>query len=218
MIKLVAFDWNGTLLDDIDGGTMAESATRLHFGFKETNIEEIRDHFIIPIKQYWVNAGLSPEFFDSRAEEIEAVYMQHYEPEEAKVNLRDGAKDALTWLNNNSIESIIFSNHIVSHIEIQNERLGIKHLINQILARSTKNDITHTTKTFKDELLKDFVNSKSLNPSEVMVVGDTIEEIEIGQKFGYKAVAITGGWQSKKRLKAAAPDYIIHNLIELKNI
>ena len=50
MIKLVAFDWNGTLLDDIDGGTMAESATRLHFGFKETNIEGKADRIYINTK------------------------------------------------------------------------------------------------------------------------------------------------------------------------
>jgi phosphoglycolate phosphatase len=218
MIKLVAFDWNGTILDDIEPGTKAESAVRVHYGFKETNIDEIREHFIIPIKQFWVNAGLGPEFFDTHADEIEKIYMEHYEPGENTSPLRVGTKELLDWLAKENIESIIFSNHIIPHIEEQTKRLGVYSYFKKILARPVKSDTTHLKKLFKDQLLNEYVSNNEFLPEEIIVIGDTIEEIEIGQKFGYKAVAVTEGWQSKERLQKAAPDYLINNLIELKEI
>ncbi len=216
--KLVAFDWNGTVLDDIEAGVTAESATRVHFGFKETNIDEIRRHFQIPIRQYWINAGLKAEFFDQHTDEINRIYHFHYEPLEKKSNLRPNTIEILKWLTVQNIECIIFSNHIVSHIEEQLKRLGAHEYFSKFLARSSKLDVTHHSKTFKDLLLTEYVKEKGLNPGEVVVVGDTFEEIEIGKRFGYCSVALTEGWQSEERLKAAKPDYLIHDMIELKNI
>src|SRR4051812_1032065 len=218
MIKLVAFDWNGTIFDDIEGGTRAESATRAHFGFKNTTAEEIRKHFIIPIRKYWINAGLSEEFFDKHSGEIDAEFMKNYEPEEAVSPIRKNTKEILDWLESQNIQSVIASNHIVPHIEKQTTRFGIRRYFKAILARDVFGDITHHKRTFKDELLAKYVEDNQLNPQEVIIVGDTTEEIEIGRKLGYFTISITNGWQSEDRLKAAAPDYLIHDLIELKDI
>lgn len=70
----------------------------------------------------------------------------------------------------------------------------------------------------KDQMLALSVDRRGLNSKEVLVIGDTIEEVEIGKKFGYSTVALTGGYQSTARLKAAKPDYLIHNLRDLKKI
>lgn len=53
---------------------------------------------------------------------------------------------------------------------------------------------------------------------EVLVVGDTEEEIEIAKQFGCRSVGLTGGNISAARLKAAKPDFLIHNLNQLKSI
>jgi phosphoglycolate phosphatase-like HAD superfamily hydrolase len=218
MIKLVAFDWNGTILDDTVGGVKAESATRIHFGFKETNLEEIQQYFTIPIRQYWINSGLPANFFDANSAQIDKIFMQNYEPEEAKSDLRTGTKEILEWLGKEKIESVIFSNHIVPHIDKQTNRLGIRHYFKEILARGELGDITHHEKTFKDELLKKYIEKYSYEPDEVLVIGDTTEEVEIGKKLGYNTMALTGGWQSTDRLKAADPDYLIDDLDGLKKI
>ncbi|MEO8065670.1 MAG: HAD hydrolase-like protein [Candidatus Doudnabacteria bacterium] len=217
-IKLVAFDWNGTILDDMLGGVIAESATRVHFGFKETSLEEIQEHFEIPIKKYWINTGLSSEFFDTHSAEIDKIFMQNYEPEEARSGLRSGSKEILDWLKGEKIDSIIFSNHIVPHIVRQTKRLGIRNYFKEILARGALGDLVHHEKTFKDELLKQYVEAGFFAPHQVLVVGDTIEEIEISKKFGYTSVAFTGGWQSTARLKSANPDFLINSLVDLRSI
>jgi phosphoglycolate phosphatase-like HAD superfamily hydrolase len=217
-IKLVAFDWNGTILDDMIGGVKAESATRVHFGFNPTTLVEVQNHFAIPIRQYWENSGMPTGFFDEHSAEIDEVFMRHYEPEESKAEVRKNTLEILEWLKSEGINSIIFSNHIIPHIVKQTQRLGIYNYFDEILARPVLGDLTHHNTTFKDQLLKKYVESNSFRPDEVVVIGDTIEEIEIGKKFGYYPVALADGWQSAERLQSAKPAYLIRDLMELKNI
>ena len=51
-----------------------------------------------------------------------------------------------------------------------------------------------------------------------MIVGDSVEEIEIAREQGLISVAITGGCASEDRLRGEKPDYLIHSLHELKPI
>ena len=52
----------------------------------------------------------------------------------------------------------------------------------------------------------------------MIIVGDSIEEIEIGRKFGMKTVAYTQGDYTPYRLKKKKPDFLIDNLKQLKSI
>ncbi|MBU6389618.1 HAD hydrolase-like protein [Patescibacteria group bacterium] len=57
-----------------------------------------------------------------------------------------------------------------------------------------------------------------LDFTEVLIVGDSMEEIEIAHSTGSVSVAITNGYYSTRRLKAVNPDYLIDNLIQLEDI
>lgn len=218
MIKLVAFDWNGTILSDTNAVIRAESATRLRFGLKRTNLKEFQDQYDIPIKTYWVNAGFAPKVFEKKSHEIHLVFLKHYEPLETFCRTRSGSREILRWLRDKNIKSVIFSNHIVPHIQKQTRRLKIFEYFDRILARRSVDDSSHMTAQGKSEKLHLYVRGLGLKPGEILTVGDTVEEIEIGQRFGYTTVALSGGYQSTKRLKAAKPDFLIHNLVDLKKI
>jgi phosphoglycolate phosphatase-like HAD superfamily hydrolase len=218
MIKLIAFDWNGTILADTNAVVSAESATRLHFGLPGTNLKEFREQYDIPIKTYWINAGFDPKVFEEKSHEIHLVFLKHYEPQEALCRTRSGVRNILAWLREQKIKNVIFSNHIVLHIQKQSKRLKIAEYFDGILARNTIDDSSHMTAHGKAEKLYHYVQNLRLKPKEVLTVGDTVEEVEIGQKFGYTTVALTDGYQSTKRLKAAKPDFLIRNLIDLKKI
>ena len=63
-----------------------------------------------------------------------------------------------------------------------------------------------------------YIKQNKFKPNEVISVGDTEEEIEIGKKYGYHTVAITGGFNSTGRLKKHKPDFLIHNMKDLIGI
>jgi phosphoglycolate phosphatase-like HAD superfamily hydrolase len=86
------------------------------------------------------------------------------------------------------------------------------------LARGNESDDSQIFKRSKEQKLIDYVSRNKIKPKQVISIGDSEEEIEIGKKCGFYSVALTGGWNSTNRLKKHKPDFLIHNLSEVKNI
>jgi len=217
MIKLVAFDWNGTIIDDVRFALKGENAVMKHYSRKPMSLTFLRSVFTIPVADYWPKT-LKGVPFKIEADNVGNIYMSIFEPLEDKTELRQGLKEVLIWLKRNGIKSSIFSNHIIPHINKQLKRFKINNYFDEILARPHKDDRSHMHIKQKDRMLASSVHGRKVKAEEVLVIGDTTEEIEIGQKFGYVTVALTGGYQSTARLKAAKPDFLIHNLKDLKKI
>ena len=218
MIKLVAFDWNGTILSDTNAVVKSESAVLVKYGLKPTDLKEFQNTYTTPFRNYWINMGIESKIFDQDALKIRKIFFKSYEPLEKFCRTRSGAREILKILKFKTIKSVIISNHPIGHIQAQLKRLKIQDLFKDVLGYTKVTDISIMHKREKDEQLADYVRQNKYKPKEIIIVGDCDEEIEIGKEFGFFTVALTGGYQSTKRLKAAKPDYLIHNLIDLKKI
>lgn len=213
MIKLVAFDWNGTLLSDTQTAIKACNILAPEYGVQKISLKQFQDTFTIPVSDFWhIWAKKKIDLLEQSEK-----YHQVYEQQALKSRTRSGAKNLLKWLLTKNITRMIFSNHITPDISRQLIRLNIFEYFDEILARDA-GDHSHVHKKSKDQKLFDYVQKNKYRPQEVITVGDTEEEIEIGKKYGYKTVAITGGYNSESRLKKHKPDFLIHNLSELKPI
>jgi phosphoglycolate phosphatase-like HAD superfamily hydrolase len=218
MIKLVAFDWNGTLLSDTYAAVKADNLALKKLKVKRTvKLKEFQKHFQIPIIDYWKGLKMDSGFYKKDMFTLEHVFHDFYEPLADKSRTRSGTKETLSWLNKNNINAVIYSNHIKPKISRQLERLNIAEYITDIMAREQR-DSSLLHGRGKGEKLAAYVKSKKLKPHEVISIGDTEEEIEIGKKLGYIAIGITGGYNSTARLKKHSPDYLIHNMKELTGI
>jgi phosphoglycolate phosphatase len=215
MIKLVAFDWNGTVLSDTNTTLKAECATLMAFGKKPISLKRFQATYEIPIINYWARLGFKREFFRKHAQRIDSIFYKVYERLESSCRTRSGVREVLSYIEGQKIKPIIFSNHGVEHIQKQLDRLGIK--FSHVIGRE-KESKDHLHIRSKEQKLCAYVDEQKFIPAEVVVVGDTDEEIAIGKKYGYHTVALTGGYQSVNRLKLERPDYLIHNLVELKKI
>jgi phosphoglycolate phosphatase len=216
-IKLVAFDWNGTVLSDTKQVLEAEIAVMNHFGLLGHNKKRQQDHYQIPIKEYWRVLGFDMKKYDLIAEDIYRIFTKNYTSAENRARSRSGIREVTAWLHKNGLKAIIFSNHEVSRINNQLIRLKLEKFFDEILARS-EGDNSHLHNRSKGAKLQMYQKKYKYKSSEIITVGDTIEEIEIAQKQGYISIAISGGVHSTKRLRAAKPDYLINNLKDLKNI
>jgi phosphoglycolate phosphatase-like HAD superfamily hydrolase len=217
MIKLIAFDWNGTLLSDTMTIVRADREVLKRFNRPAVTLTKFRQSFCVPIADYWKKIGFPDKEFKKHAKEIDYLFQKNYEPLADKTRSRAGVKNVLQWLNENNTKSCIYSNHTTPNIHRVLKRLKMEKLISKVLARDL-GDITHMHVRGKEQKLVDFVKTLKLKPKEVISVGDTEEEIEIGKKHGFHTVAITGGYNTTARLKKHNPDFLIHNMLELKNI
>jgi phosphoglycolate phosphatase-like HAD superfamily hydrolase len=217
MIKLIAFDWNGTILADTSANIRANSLTLKKFKLKPISLNKFRDSFEIPVKNYWLKAGFTVKFFDNNFTQINETFHVNYEREAKNCRTRGGVKKILEWLYEQKTTSIIYSNHTILDINKHLKRLKIKRYFETILGRP-EGDNSHIHNRGKADKLKGYVRQNKLKPHQVISVGDTEEEIEIGKQLGYHTVAIAEGWNSIKRLKKHHPDFLIHNMLELKKI
>ena len=55
-----------------------------------------------------------------------------------------------------------------------------------------------------------------VDASRAIMVGDSTHDIHAAQQAGVASCAVTYGYRSREILKAAAPDYIIDNILDLK--
>ena len=49
-------------------------------------------------------------------------------------------------------------------------------------------------------------------PGQVMVVGDSVRDVECGRANGYRTLAVQTGWTSREELSAAGPDHLLPDL------
>ena len=213
MIKLIAFDWNGTLLADTICSWEGSSKQLEFCGKKPMSLLKFRQTFAFPYSECLVANGVKRDFILKNSVKISKTFFDFYEQRAVKCRTRSGVREVLTWLKRQNIKSMIYSNHTLTGIEAQIKRLKIKNYMAAILAHSDLAGGLHNKN--KGQKLFDYVKFNNFKPYEVMSVGDTAEEIEIGKQYGFYTVGITGGYNTTTELKKNHPDYLIHNIKDL---
>lgn len=214
MTKLVVFDWNGTLIADTLACLSADNKILQVMGGREVDLKTYRDTIIIPAKHFYIEHGCSEKDLIDRAQEVSHIFHDTYESRVQNMRTRRGAKEILHWLDSHNIDVIILSNHTVEGIVYQLKKLGLESYIKTVLANEAK-DASLKYRN-KQEKLRHYIDVNDLNPSDVVIVGDSMEEVEIAKAIGLTSVAITDGYYATSRLKASDPDFLITNLNQLK--
>lgn len=216
MIKLVAFDWNGTILADTVACLKADDAALIALGHKPVSLKKFQETFEIPVLKFYERVGIDIDQPLENFERTEKIFHQVYDKYSARTRTRAGARSLLKWLKSRKIESVIFSNHIENHIFKHLKRLKIEKYFDKVIANSRMGDAL--IKKEKGEKLKIYLANRGIDPKEILIVGDTIEEIEIARELGGISVALTDGYNSTARLKAAKPDYLLNDLRQIEGI
>ena len=214
--KHIVFDWNSTLLDDAEAIHLSTNRLLESAGHPPMTLAFFQHHYAVPFRQLYHNLGL-PEAESQRLIDLNnSAFHDHYEPLAHAAPLRDGAMDVLRYAQTHGVQSTILSNHLVESIRVQLRRLDIEHFFAEVLAYADRaTQFQHMT---KGEKLRQFRATQKMDDHPTMIVGDSVEEIEIARDQNFISVAITGGCVSEQRLRAAQPDYVIHSLHELRPI
>lgn len=212
MIKLVAFDWNGTLIADTRAIFDGDNQVIKFLKIREASYKEFLEHFDVPVYKYYIKLGGNKKEMLAKSKQIEKIFHEFYEKRIKHTRTRTGTKKLLEYLKSKNIPSIIISNHVTPEIIKQTDRLKITNYFTEILANS-EIDVAFRKRSKKEKLI-DFQKRNKIKAEETLIVGDAIEEIQIAKEIGAKVVAITNGNYTTARLRAEKPDYLISNLQE----
>lgn len=204
MIKLILFDYDGTLFDT--HGAVIKSITKVledfEYIYDRTEIGElIGDKISLIFKR----VGASPGHISMM---VEQFYLHKRKFTEIKKVADFGPLNKLA----EKYPLIIISNTQTSLIK---EILRLNKVDN--LFKEVFGDEKFTT---KDIMIKKLIREYKIRPQEVIYVGDRFSDIICSKKAGCISVAINNkySWSDIEIIKKEGPDYIIKDFDELKEL
>lgn len=204
-IKLVVFDWNGTVLNDESVAVMAFSRIlhKIDHPEKHRALELHRQHFQIPVKNMYKSLG-----FEDHGETIvaESVWETVYEKEVNTAELQPGISEAIEKCKKLGIQTGILSNYTVPSIINQMRKRNIK--FDYVLANNSNSEAYNTGKLHR---MEKFIEEHRFKPDEIMIIGDSEEEYKIAHKIGAKGYFITNGWVPEGRIEFVPKSNRIHS-------
>lgn len=193
-IKQVVWDWNGTLLDDID-----VSMDALNVILKQeqlplvTDPEEYRRYFQFPVIEYYKKVGF--DFEKTSFEQLANKYMAHYQPHSLHCRLHAHVEDILQVLNGKGIQQYVLS---ASKLTFLKEQLAQYHIMPYLQGIYGLNDIqAHSKKA----LAIDFIRREHIHQDSTVFIGDSVHDSEVAHAAGCHCVLIANGHEHIDKLK-----------------
>ena len=191
----IIWDWNGTLLNDVD--IVVETINQLLSDRNLTllTIERYLDVFTFPVRDYYMQIG-----FDFHNEPFEIPALQFIEIYNNAVDSCGLHSDAIPLLNR--LQTGGYRQFILSAMEqVQLEKTvmnnGILSFFEGLCGLNNHYAVS------KIENGKSLIIEKGLNPERTLMVGDTIHDYEVARAIRCKCILVANGHQSKKRLLSA---------------
>jgi len=204
--KAIVWDWNGTLLDDI-----AVCVECMNVLLKKRNLPKLTFHqykkiFTFPVRDYYLAVGFdfSKEPFKVPAMEFMDLYLENL----PRAFLYPDVKNVLNFLNNKG-----FRQSILSAMEHNSLIASLKDF--DLLAYFDKisgidNHYAHS----KLEIGRELIGKIGFREEEMLIIGDSLHDLEVAEELGVDCLLIANGHQSKARLLDKTP----HVLSDLKEV
>lgn len=200
MIGTVIWDWNGTLLDDVDGCVATLNELRARRDMAPLSRERYRDSFGFPVRAFYESIG-----FDFEAEDFRALsrdFIAAYRRRATEVQVPAGARAALARLSARGVAHLVVS---AMEAGLLGEML-VEHRLTPPIGGFFGTD-DHTAGS-KVAIGAAAIQRLGLDPRTVLVVGDTLHDLELARAIGCRAVLYGGGHQHHRRLAASGAPVI----------
>lgn len=194
MIKQILWDWNGTLLDDLQYGM--DVRNRIFPTFNLPTIDSIQEYhaqFTFPIRLYYERAGVTDEIFVP----IAHAWMDEYVRGFSTVPLHQDALETLDRFAAAGLMQTVLSASKLDLLTQQIAQFDIQHHFSAILGLG---DIYAGS---KEEIGRQYLLGCSIAPEETVMIGDTLHDAEVAASIGAKCILVARGHQSRETLLTA---------------
>lgn len=193
-MKRIIWDWNGTLLDDVDLSYSCINRLLEKNKLKPLeSLESYRNVFGFPIESYYRKVGF--DFSKTSFDQLAHQYMEDYQGKSYSCNLTVSAKETLKKAYDLGYDQTILSASRLDYLEKQVSKFDIQEYIKRVLG--IQDIYAHS----KISLAKQFV-SKCNQEDEIWFIGDSIHDYEVAESVNAHCILVTSGHQSKQRLES----------------
>lgn len=193
MYDTIIWDWNGTLLDDLDLSIKAVNVLLKERDLPILTLDRYRDIFGFPVINYYEKAGFD---FSKEPFEIPArQYVKLYASGESDLKLFPDVVDTLSFFKDNNYRQIVLSAMKEDNLRKMISNAGIAHFFDGIFG------IKDNYAREKVSIGKQVVENLDLNPEKCLMIGDTLHDAEVAEQCGFDCILYSGGHVAKQRLE-----------------
>lgn len=191
--KYVLWDWNGTLIDDLQVNIEVGDYLLAMRGLPPIKSKEFYlENFCIPVYGFYKKIGI--ELDDESYKKIADEYTEAYEKRLCDVKLFSDAVKTLDALNSEGLKQIIISATQGELLLKQVERYGISDKFEQILGTESNLGIS------KVKSALNWFSANGVDAKDVVFIGDTTHDSETANAIGCDCLLVARGHNSKRRL------------------
>lgn len=187
----IIWDFNGTILNDVDTGIDAVNAVLSKYG-KPTidDVDYYREKFCFPVIDYYDSIGLERENFDIYA----PAWFHEYSIREPHAPVFEGVIETLDFFKSNGYKQYLLSATERSMLKKQTDRLRITGYFSELIGQDTIEAHGKIGEAIA------FVNRTK--PKKVLLIGDTLHDFEVASAINADCFLLAYGHQDRKRLES----------------
>lgn len=190
----IVFDWNGTLLDDIEYCLSITNAMLEEFSLPQLSRSRYREIFTFPVQRYYEHLGF--DFDRHPFSELAARWMSTYTAGVAsRVDLFDQTEELIADLARRGYRLAILTAAVESDVHDLLAHHGIDAAFDEVYG------LDHCEASSKVERGRQMVASMGLDAGKTLLIGDTDHDFEVGQDLGVPTLLLADGHQSYERLR-----------------
>lgn len=199
---LIIFDYDGVLVDSLEGVINAGQDYCLSIGHGHTLTKEIVTT-LKPMTYDQLARSMGLPF--DQIEPFSEFVFKRLQQADASIPFFPGIKSMLRNLSVTNI--VIISGNSREVIDAKLAVHALDNRVARIFGAYEPGD--------KAEKIRQACAHFDADPARTCMIGDSVSDIQYAQKAGVQSIAVTWGWQSRDTLSRENPDYIVESVSEL---
>lgn len=195
--KHIIWDWNGTLMNDVDLSVEILNDFLTERGLPLINKQIYQERFCFPVTEGYRRLGFS--FKEEPFDVIANAFHHHYEARKQDHGLHHGAWEALQYFEKMGKTQSILSAHRQDLLQEIIKEHNIHRFFTEIIG------LRADPGTSKLAIGKDYISRLEHHPEEVVLIGDSLHDWEVASAMGCRCILVANGYYSKERLLEKTP-------------
>ena len=189
--EYIIWDWNGTLLDDVEASLCAVNDILEMYGKEKLDLEMYYSYVDTPIYKFYERIfDLSVVTMDI----IKPLYAKFYDKYENGVTLADGAIGLLNECKTLGKKQYILSAAHIDDLMRHAKRLGVCDYFTKIDAA------TDFEAGSKIDRAKKLITEEGIDKEKCVLIGDTLHDLDTANALGIKCILYSKGHTDYKTL------------------
>ena len=196
----VLWDWNGTLLDDVDHAVAVMNVLLGEHRLPRLDRDRYRRVFDFPVRDYYERIGF--DLANGAFPRLGARFVAAFEEGLGSVSLFDDARAALEQVRARGASQFVLSNTEDRALERMLRRYAVRDYFEE--HAGNQNDLAEG----KIEIGARLISTRGLVREETLLIGDTVHDYDVAHALGVDCALVTTGHHDRARLTSAgAPTF-----------